>query len=276
MAQAAEMARFYARVAGGCPYPGLTLALIEHNLPGGHSPAYVTIVNQVLPSAKATRRNWAGDPATFAGLPGVRARARSGPPVVGAGRRHEELPRPVDQRGLRAVLRGARMPSSRTGRSPTARSSASSPGGPGTRATRAPSTWVPGWATSRETAASSARWSTTRARWCSTCCASSLATRSSSGRIARFYAGVPLPQGRHRRRAARVRSRGAAPPRAVLRRLDLRAAPAAPDLQRRRRRPAPTRPSSRSGCRRRSRCSTCRCPSCSISKTARAARSSCR
>ena len=69
MAQAAEMARLYTHIAGGCPYPSLTLALIEHNLPGGHSPAYVTVVNQVLPMMSATRRTWGRDPAAFADFP---------------------------------------------------------------------------------------------------------------------------------------------------------------------------------------------------------------
>jgi aminopeptidase N len=69
MAQAADMARLYTQVAGGCPYPSLTLALIEQELPGGHSPAYFSVVNQVLPSSRPARKNWAGDPAAFADFP---------------------------------------------------------------------------------------------------------------------------------------------------------------------------------------------------------------
>ena len=69
MAQAAGMARLYTQLAGGSPYPSLTLALIEHELPGGHSPAYFSVVNQVLPSTSRARLSWAGDPATFPDFP---------------------------------------------------------------------------------------------------------------------------------------------------------------------------------------------------------------
>jgi hypothetical protein len=63
---AEAMARYYTSVVGDCPYPSLALALIENDAPGGHSPAYLSIVNQALGGSPGT---WAGDPASFPGYP---------------------------------------------------------------------------------------------------------------------------------------------------------------------------------------------------------------
>jgi len=57
---------FYTSLIGDSPYPALTLALIEKDLPGGHSPAYLAVLNQPLPTTSA---NWSGDPAAFIGFP---------------------------------------------------------------------------------------------------------------------------------------------------------------------------------------------------------------
>ncbi|MCX6552072.1 MAG: M1 family aminopeptidase [Acidobacteria bacterium] len=69
VAKAAAMARVYAQVAGGTPYPSLTLALVEQDHPGGHSPAYFSVVNQVIPNPSRSQTSWSGDPATFPDFP---------------------------------------------------------------------------------------------------------------------------------------------------------------------------------------------------------------
>jgi aminopeptidase N len=48
------------------PYRSLTLALVEANIPGGHSPAYLIILNQPLPT---TPYVWRDDPAAFDDFP---------------------------------------------------------------------------------------------------------------------------------------------------------------------------------------------------------------
>ncbi len=63
---AADVMEFYTSLVGDCPYPDLTLALIEKDLPGGHSPAYLSILHQPLPSGST---NWANDPAAFQSFP---------------------------------------------------------------------------------------------------------------------------------------------------------------------------------------------------------------
>jgi hypothetical protein len=63
---AADVMEFYTSLVGDCPYPDLTLALIEKDLPGGHSPAYLSILHQPLPSGST---NWANDPAAFLSFP---------------------------------------------------------------------------------------------------------------------------------------------------------------------------------------------------------------
>jgi hypothetical protein len=63
---AEDVMTFYTSLIGDSPYPALTLALIEKDLPGGHSPAYLAVLNQPLPTASA---NWSGDPAAFIAFP---------------------------------------------------------------------------------------------------------------------------------------------------------------------------------------------------------------
>ncbi len=63
---AQEVIRYYASLLGDSPYPSLTIALIERDLPGGHSPAYLSVLNQPLPSSPFT---WANDPSAFPNYP---------------------------------------------------------------------------------------------------------------------------------------------------------------------------------------------------------------
>ena len=58
--------RFYAGVVGDAPYTSATVALVEHDLPGGHSPGFFAVLNSPLPGALTT---WRDDPAAFDGFP---------------------------------------------------------------------------------------------------------------------------------------------------------------------------------------------------------------
>ena len=64
--RAADIAMFYQSLVGDSPYPSFTVALIESDLPGGHSPGYFAALNQPLPSSRLT---WRDDPAAFNGYP---------------------------------------------------------------------------------------------------------------------------------------------------------------------------------------------------------------
>ena len=57
---------FYAGLMGDAPYASLTVALVEDQLPGGHSPGYFAVVNQPLPYSPFT---WRNDPAAFQSFP---------------------------------------------------------------------------------------------------------------------------------------------------------------------------------------------------------------
>jgi hypothetical protein len=63
---AADVMSYYTSIVGDAPYPSLTLALIEKDLPGGHSPAYLAVLYTPL---MATSANWSNDPAAFASFP---------------------------------------------------------------------------------------------------------------------------------------------------------------------------------------------------------------
>jgi hypothetical protein len=65
-AWAVEILQFYSTLMGDTPYPALSLALVEHDLPGGHSPAYLVVLNNPLPSTPFV---WRNDPAAFSGFP---------------------------------------------------------------------------------------------------------------------------------------------------------------------------------------------------------------
>jgi aminopeptidase N len=48
------------------PYDALNLAMVEADLPGGHAPAYVAVINNPLPTSPFT---WRNDPANFSNFP---------------------------------------------------------------------------------------------------------------------------------------------------------------------------------------------------------------
>jgi hypothetical protein len=61
-----DILRFYAKLMGDAPFPTTTVAMVESELPGGHSPGYFAIVNDPLPSEGIT---WRNDPAAFDNFP---------------------------------------------------------------------------------------------------------------------------------------------------------------------------------------------------------------
>lgn len=63
---AADILRFYASIIGDAPYPGFTLAMLESDLPGGHSPAFFAVLNNPLPTTPFV---WRNDPAAFPDFP---------------------------------------------------------------------------------------------------------------------------------------------------------------------------------------------------------------
>jgi hypothetical protein len=62
----ADIVQFYTGLIGDCPYPSFTLALIENDRPGGHSPGYFAAVNQPLPMSPFV---WRNDPEVFSDFP---------------------------------------------------------------------------------------------------------------------------------------------------------------------------------------------------------------
>ncbi len=62
----AEILRLYASIVDDVPYESVTLAMVEHDLPGGHSPAYFAAINNPLPTTPFV---WRNDPATFSNFP---------------------------------------------------------------------------------------------------------------------------------------------------------------------------------------------------------------
>jgi len=64
--RAADIVQFYASLIGDCPYPSFTLAVIESERPGGHSPGYFAALNQPMLSSSFT---WRNDPEAFANYP---------------------------------------------------------------------------------------------------------------------------------------------------------------------------------------------------------------
>ena len=65
-ARAGEIAAFYASLLHDMPYPSLNVAVVESNVPGGHAPGYLVILNQPLPSTPFV---WRDDPAAFDDYP---------------------------------------------------------------------------------------------------------------------------------------------------------------------------------------------------------------
>ncbi len=62
----ASIFAFYTQVIGDAPYPSFTLAVAESDRPGGHSPPYFAVLNQVVPG---TRFAWRNDPVSFENYP---------------------------------------------------------------------------------------------------------------------------------------------------------------------------------------------------------------
>ena len=67
--QSAELLKFYASLLGDIPYPTFTLALSDSRLPGGHSPAYFAVLNQLVPMRGGAMLTWHTDPVAFSGHP---------------------------------------------------------------------------------------------------------------------------------------------------------------------------------------------------------------
>jgi len=63
---AADIMRFYRGLMEEAPYEGLSLAVVESFVPGGHSPGYMAVVNQPLPMSPFV---WRDDPASFERFP---------------------------------------------------------------------------------------------------------------------------------------------------------------------------------------------------------------
>jgi Peptidase family M1 domain len=65
-ARAADIALFYESLLGDSPYSSFTTAVVESDLPGGHSPGYFAMLNQPLPSSPLV---WRNDPVAFNNYP---------------------------------------------------------------------------------------------------------------------------------------------------------------------------------------------------------------
>lgn len=64
--QVEDILRFYATLVRDVPYPSFTLALVDNDVPGGHSPAYFALLYQPLPT---TPFSWRNDPVYFDSFP---------------------------------------------------------------------------------------------------------------------------------------------------------------------------------------------------------------
>ena len=64
--KATAVFQFYASLVGDAPYPSFTLALAESDRPGGHSPPYFAVLNQVVPGSTFI---WRNDPVSFDNYP---------------------------------------------------------------------------------------------------------------------------------------------------------------------------------------------------------------
>ena len=62
----AEILRLYSKLTGDIPFSGITLALVEDEVPGGHAPGYFAMINNPPPVSQVT---WRNDPAAFQGFP---------------------------------------------------------------------------------------------------------------------------------------------------------------------------------------------------------------
>jgi hypothetical protein len=60
--RASDIVHYYSALIGEMPYSALTVASLDDNIPGGHSPAYLTLLRSRLPSSPF---NWRLDPVAF-------------------------------------------------------------------------------------------------------------------------------------------------------------------------------------------------------------------
>jgi hypothetical protein len=60
--RASDILHYYASIIGEAPYPAFTIAAVDENIPGGHSPAYMTVLRMRLPSSQYL---WRVDPVVF-------------------------------------------------------------------------------------------------------------------------------------------------------------------------------------------------------------------
>ena len=63
---ASEILRLYSGLTGDIPYASITLAMVEDDVPGGHAPGYMAMLNNPPPVRQV---NWRNDPAAFQGFP---------------------------------------------------------------------------------------------------------------------------------------------------------------------------------------------------------------
>ncbi len=63
---ATDVFQFYASLVGDAPYPSFTVAAIESDRPGGHSPPYFALLNQVVLGSAFV---WRNDPVSFDDYP---------------------------------------------------------------------------------------------------------------------------------------------------------------------------------------------------------------
>jgi aminopeptidase N len=64
--QASDILRFYGSLMNDVPYRTMSIAVVEDELPGGHSPAYATVLNSPPPASQLL---WRNDPAAFLSFP---------------------------------------------------------------------------------------------------------------------------------------------------------------------------------------------------------------
>ncbi len=64
--RAIDIAQYYESLVGDVPYSSFALALVESDLPGGHSPGYFAALNEPLPT---TPFIWRNDPVAFQNFP---------------------------------------------------------------------------------------------------------------------------------------------------------------------------------------------------------------
>jgi hypothetical protein len=62
----ASVLQYYGSIVGDFPYPTFTLAIVDSDRPGGHSPGFFAVLQQPFAEAPIT---WQNDPVAFAGYP---------------------------------------------------------------------------------------------------------------------------------------------------------------------------------------------------------------